>query len=64
MSTEHYDQDDENYAYGDDIIQEDTADPQFLEHIEESPPKKQKTDSSIFKNISEKFNPKEATDHD
>ena len=65
MSTEHYDQDYENYAYGGDIIQEDTADPQFLEEdSEESPPKKQKTDSSIFKNISEKFNPKEVTDHD
>ena len=48
-----------------DIIQEDTADPQFLEEdSEESSPKKQKTDSSIFKNISEKFNPKEVTDHE
>ena len=65
MSNEHYDQDYENYAYGGDIIQEDTADPQFLEEdSEESPPKKQKTDGSIFKNISEKFNPKEVTDHD
>ena len=65
MSNEHYDQDYENYAYGGDIIKEDTADPQFLEEdSEESPPKKQKTDSSIFKNISEKFNPKEVTDHD
>ena len=27
------------------------------------PPKNKKTDSSIIKNISEKFNPKEATDH-
>ena len=43
MSNEHYDQDYENYAYGGDIIQEDTADPQFLEEdSEESPPKKQK----------------------
>ena len=33
-------QDYENYAYGGDIIQEDTADPQFLEEdSEESPPK-------------------------
>ena len=40
MSTEHYDQDYENYAYGGDLIQENTADPQFLEEdSEESLPK-------------------------
>ena len=31
MSTEHYDQDYENYTYGGDIIQEDTADPLQLD---------------------------------
>ena len=35
MSTEHYDQDYENYAYGGDIIQEDNADPHFVEEDSE-----------------------------
>ena len=62
--TEQFDQDKdfENYAY--DAAQDDCADPPLLEDdCNESSRKKQKTDGSIFKNISEKFNPKEVTDH-
>ena len=63
--TEQFDQDQdfENYPY--DAAQDDCADPPLLEDdCNESSPKQQKTDGSIFKNISEKFNPKEVTDHD
>ena len=53
------------FVYGD-SDQEESTDPPMQEDPcdVECPPKRQKTDASVFKNISDKFNPKEVTDND
>lgn len=61
-----YDYNDECYydssAYGVANSPTDTLDESYEMFLSEPPSKKQKTDDSIFKNISEKFNPKETVD--